>query len=814
MTPHDQAARHAITTETARNMFVVAGAGSGKTSALVARITTLVVRDGIRLRNIAAVTFTEKAGAELRDRLRAKFERSASLAETDDERSRALQALEDLDTAAIGTLHSFAQRILLLHPIEAGLPPKLDVLDEVGSSISLEEQWQRALLSLLEEPSIAPALQRALLSGKLDQLESLFKALTNDWDLIDSHVLAHEPAPLDRPLPPALLSAAAALNRTRTACLSADSLLTYLDKASAMLPGLADGDDLVRYQALLGAAALTTILRDDGSYKRIGSAGNWLGLAGGIDEAKAAYDQFRSEAIHACAQAQTIVLSHITTWLARRVLASADERRRNGELIFHDLLVLARQVLREDSSVTESISRRYTHLLLDEFQDTDPIQIEIAVRIAGGAAGAAHPNWQDITIPAGSLFVVGDPKQSIYRFRRADIALYLNVQDWFETQFGRESIVLLDTNFRSVPGLLTWVNEAFGELIKAEPARQPRYDPTRPPTANRWAAPPHHQSPTSGWTRHEFRHVGNATRLREMEADGVAAIISRAVQEQWPVQEVNPLSGQTLTRPIQRSDIAVLVPARTSLPILRRTLDDAGIPYRAEASSLMYQSEDVAELLLAAQAVADRSDTFALVMTLRSPLFGLGDDDLWRWKQSGGSFSLASPPTGPNAEMLCQLPVHLAMDHLRRLSFEAHRLTPADLLDRLIRERRALEVVADAPDAADRWRRLRFVIDQARAWSENAHGGIRAYLEWAKRQSSETARVYEAILPETDLDAVRVLTIHAAKGLEYPMVILSGLTALPRNQTGVRLLWTRRQLRHQRDLRTPDNQLHRGCTTG
>ncbi len=790
MTHTDQAARRAIEDQTGRNLFVVAGAGSGKTSALVDRIATLVARDGVRLGHLAAVTFTEKAGAELRDRLRARFERLARDATSAEARARAEEALDELDLAAIGTLHSFAQRVLLLYPIEAGLPPALDVMDEVGSSITLEEQWRHALVALLEDPALRPALQRALLSGKLDHFESLFKALTNDWDLIETHVLRQPPPPLRQPIPQALLAAAAALNRARAACTSPDGLAGYLDRAAVLLPGLDVADDLGRYRTLIAAGSLGTMLREDGSFKRIGAAANWRELPGGIDEARAAYENFRTEAIRAATQGRTVVLAHITTWLAGRVRAAADERRRNGELVFHDLLVLARQVLRDSADVAEALSRRYTHLLLDEFQDTDPIQIELAVRIAGGAAGTAHTDWRDIAIPPGSLFVVGDPKQSIYRFRRADIGLYLDVHDWFASRFGGEAIVRLDTNFRSVPGILDWVNHAFGELIAAQPGRQPAYDPLQP---NRVAlpAPPSTAVTYLGWSGHNFAHRGNAEALRDLEAADVAGIISRAIDEGWTVEEVDPLTGVRNTRGIRRSDIAVLVPARTSLPMLRRALDEAGIPYRAEASSLVYQSEDVAELLLAAQAVADRSDHFALVMTLRSSLFGLGDDDLWRWKQAGGAFSLAGfVPADQEADALRALPVYPAMEYLRQLSFEAPRLTPADLLDRLIRDRRVLEVVADAGDAADRWRRLRFVVDQAHAWSQNAHGGIRAYLEWARRQSSETARVYESILPETDLDAVRVLTVHAAKGLEYPMVILSGLTALPQKRPGVRLLWT------------------------
>ena len=791
MAPRDSAARQAIREQTDQNMFVVAGAGSGKTSALVGRIRTLVLRDGVRLATIAAVTFTEKAGAELRDRLRAEFERSIQEGEAI---KAAEQALVDLDLAAIGTLHSFAARILMLHPIEAGLPPQLTPADEIGSGIAEDEEWARVLIHLLEDETIRPALQRALISGNLDQLQHLYAKLSADWDLIDSRVLSQRERPLRVPYLATLQAAASRLQACCQACTGHDKLLDYATTALDWASGLDTDDDLQRYRTLTTASDLWNVVKPDGVYVQQGAKRNWRALAGGIDDAKAAYADLREAAIAAAGEATTIVLEHTTTWIARKVLESADERRRTGELTFHDLLVVARQVLRERSDVAEALSRRYTHLLLDEFQDTDPIQIELAVRIAGGAAGAAHADWTEITVPPGSLFVVGDPKQSIYRFRRADIGLYLGVQDWFGRTFGNDAIVELDTNFRSVPGVLDWVNQTFERLITHIPEQQPPYlglhsyrDPLPEPPAT---AVTH-----LGWEEHDFTHDGNARTLRELEAADVAHLIAKAVAEGWPVNHRDPLSGETRVRPIRKADIAVLVPARTSLPMLKEALDGQGITYRAIAASLLYSNEDIAELLLAVQAVADRSDRFALVMTLRSSLFGLGDDDLWRWKLAGGRFSLAGFTRDDESEALRDLPVYPAMAYLRQLSLDAPRLTPADVLDRLIRDRRVLEVASDtgdASEAADRWRRLRFLVDQARAWSETAHGGIRAYLEWAKRQTSETAQVYESILPETDVDAVRILTVHAAKGLEFPMVVLSGMTALPNNQRkGISLLWTR-----------------------
>ncbi len=475
-----------------------------------------------------------------------------------------------------------------------------------------------------------------------------------------------------------------------------------------------------------------------------------------------------------------VVLAH---WLAVRVVDAAQERRAEGRLEFHDLLVLARELLRgsEDSAagyVRDALSQRYRRLLLDEFQDTDPIQIELAVRIAGGRA-ASQKSWEDVVVPAGSLFVVGDPKQSIFRFRRADIGMYLKSKE----VLGRSQAgVRLTTNFRTVAPILDWVNAVFSWLIMGQEDRQPSYEALDSRRALETDAGP--AVTVLGADEHEDRP--NASTLREREAADVAAVVRQALDPEKPWRVCDPRTG--VWRDAQAKDIAVLVPARTSLPFLEKAFDSQGVPYRAESSSLVYEASEVRDLLGAARAVADPSDALALVTTLRSALFGCGDDDLWRWKQAGGVFHLLAPVDGALADS----PVGHAISYLRRLHYDARWMTPSELLGRLVTDRRMLETAARTwgPRARDQWRRIRFVVDQARAWSEAEHGGLRTYMAWASRQGEDTSRVAEAVLPETDAQAVRVMTVHAAKGLEFPIVVLSGMTSGKYTPRGVRLLWT------------------------
>ncbi len=761
----DQDARDRIRDDTASTLFVDAGAGSGKTSSLIDRVTTLALVDGFSLRNIAAVTFTEKAGAELRDRLRAAFEKEYRAADGA-RKALAAAALDDLDGAAIGTLHSFAQRILTLHPIEAGLPPLIEVLDEVGSSVAFENRWAVLQRELLDDEALAPAVRLALAAGvKLEHVRSLTRAFQSDWDLIEEHVLDEELAEITVPALGLLVAEAQALASRADECTREDD--KFLPRLAALGAWSTDHGAATQPETVIHA--LTAARGLSWAY---GQSPNWRkgASASVLNEIKDSCKAWQAKAQAVFDDLLNASLRPLAHWVAERVRRAARGRMAEGRLEFHDLLVVARDLLRENADVRAALQERYPRLLLDEFQDTDPIQIEIAVRIAGGA-GAQAVDWADVDIPQGSLFVVGDPKQSIYRFRRADIGMYLRAQERIGTT------LTLNANFRTTSPVLGWLNEVFSSVIVPVESAQPPYVALTPTRKDKAVGPP---VVVLGEAPHDRKTT--AAEMRECEAADVAAVIRRALDERWTMYDDRTAEW----RPVRLGDIAILVPARTSLPFLEEALDDAGIPYRAESSSLVYQAGEVRDLLAAARAVADPSDLLSCVTALRSPLFGCGDDDLWVWKRDRGSFSILAPVPDDKVDH----PVGKALRYLGRLHNRSRWMAPSEVLGAIIADRRLLEVAADNPRARDQWRRLRFVVDQARAWAETEHGGLRAYLAWAARQGEETARVAEAVLPETDVDAVRVMTVHAAKGLEFAMVVLSGMSAAPRQQGGVRVLWT------------------------
>ena len=399
--------------------------------------------------------------------------------------------------------------------------------------------------------------------------------------------------------------------------------------------------------------------------------------------------------------------------------------------------------------------------------NTDLIQVELAVRIAGGAVEAA--SWRDVVVPEGSLFFVGDAKQSIYRFRRADIGTYLDAR----AVFGET--LALTTNFRSSPEVLSWVNAVFGTLIQSKDRVQPGFHaldvaPGRPTGTG--------SVTVLGAMAHPSDQSFSADMVRTEEATDIAALVTTALHERWSVTERHGSTWRD--RPIRPDDITILLPYRTAILALETALDDVGVPYRTEAASIVYSAPEVRELLTCLRAVDDPTDELAVVATLRSSLFGCSDADLWRWRAAGGTWSLfRAAPEGP---------VGSALTCLGGWARARSRSTPSELLEGVLEHRRVLEVAVDSPRYREVWRRLRFVVDQARAWSEAEHGSLREYLRWAARQAEDSARVTESVLPEDDAESVRITTIHASKGLEFPSVIVAGLATSGRNRRPT-VLW-------------------------
>jgi ATP-dependent helicase/nuclease subunit A len=749
--PPDQAVRVAATTQLDTTLFVEAGAGTGKTTMLVDRVVALVSTKTARMDQIAAITFTEAAAAELRDRLAQKFE---SLA-TDDPEDPVSAAVNALDASAVTTLHGFSRKILAEQPFAVGLPPLFEVADASSSRVAFDERWGRFVNELLGDPVHEDMVVRALSCGMTwERLRVAALACEENWDLLEDQVETPAlPPPLKSQRLVDLLRQAVDL---RTECSdSNDTLFVHLTTRTVpilTLIGQASGEiDLL--QILSGTSGLRA--------SKAGRKENWTTSSVGVarkEDVLSLLREAESERVQLIDQTVQWVLTRLFGAINSFTLDAAAERRSSGRLAFHDLLVLARQLVRDHPTARAELHDRYTHILIDEFQDTDPIQAELAMYLAAGraadATGSMHAEWEDLPIPPGRLFFVGDPKQSIYRFRRADINLFMKVKDRVVGD-----ALPLTTNFRSRPGIVAWVNAVFGGVFgQGEPGKQPNYVPLEP-------FEDHGRDNERGLAPvivlGSRAMNDSADGVRAAQANDIVAAIATMHAEGW-------LLGDP-AQPLRYADVAVLVRTRTGLPILEEAFRTAGVPYQLESSSLVYESDEVQQLLATLRAIDDPTDALSVLATLRSPGFGCGDDDLYAHHAAGGGWDPRSVPTDLHGPVADALGVLGSYHDMRWWS------SVGALVSQVVADRHLMSLALADDRPRETWRRIRFLMDQARLFDESNGGDLRAFLRWTNHQSEDGARVTEAILPESDDDAVRISTVHAAKGLEFPVTILLGL---------------------------------------
>jgi len=770
----DAAARRRILTEFSSSYFVEAAAGTGKTTALVGRIVGLVLAGAGTLDRIVAITFTEKAAGEMKLRLRSEIERARTEV-VREQRDRLDRALEELELARIGTIHAFCGDLLHERPVEAGIDPLFEVASEEEAETLADEAFENWFQRVLADPpeGVRRILRRR--SGRQSPREQLRGAMRG----LREHRDFPEPwrrDPFDRN--GVIDTLMAELSRLGTLAATSswprDPLARNLDEIARFV------EESIRLEAVRSRDydGLEAASRSLARLRSWGYKGAQRTTFGGLsrDQVLVRRDQAKAnlERFIAASDADLAPLLHeaLQVPITDYELLKANA----GRLDFLDLLIEARDLIRDDADVRRELQQRFTHFFVDEFQDTDPLQAEILFLLAADDPG--ETDWRAARPVAGKLFLVGDPKQSIYRFRRADVALYEEVK---ERLLGAGAELLhLTTSFRAPPSIQSFVNGAFAAAMAAgADGGQAAYVPLQPSRPEIAGGPTLVALPVP----RPYGDYGRIVkwRINESFPDGVGAFIDWLVKESgWTVEE----EGRTV--PIRPRHIAILFRRFRNFgaDVTRsyvRALEARRIPHVLVGGRSFHDREEVIALRNAISAIEWPDDELKVFATLHGPFFALGDEALLVFRQyANGDGALETRRLNPMQTIdraalnPTDTEVADALELLRRLHVGRNHRPIAETINMLLAAVRAHAGIALWPTGEQALANCQRLIDMARHFERGA-SSFRAFVDRLEADA-ERGEAAEAPIVEEGTEGVRVMTVHKAKGLEFPVVFLADPT--------------------------------------
>lgn len=691
---NDREARERIRQDLNTNFMVEASAGSGKTASLVSRVVAGLIQGVYRVENLAVVTFTRKAAAELSSRLRLELEKAG-----------AAEALAHFPEMFLGTIHSFCGQILREYPVESGISPTFQEMEETADRnlqrrmlrIALEETQGQFLRRQLAEfgaspTDLLPALQQLCDHGDLEYPAPNFTPpdLPSSWQKIQAFARSLQPH-----LP--------------ESC-EADPTCKVLSLSLNLLNHLRRGDPTQPQTHLRVLGDWETSPKPVKRYWGVSRAEQNSRL----ETVQRLLEEFRT----------TFVLPQLAFWraylyglclpfLVHVRQQCQEERRVQGLVSYHDLLRKCRNLLVEQPQVLQRLQLRYQHLLVDEFQDTDPLQAEIFWRLAADRVGLA--DWRQLRPRAASLFLVGDPKQSIYRFRQADIELYHLLRN--RLLFCGGQVLTLSSSFRSSPALCAWINTTFQQILPAYSPLVSQKDPSPGPAVR-----------TLTLSSSRYGEVSDD------EAERIADYIQA--------------SGRV------PGDFMILTSRKAELPLYQQALQARGIPFQSSGEPKPLEGLGQAFLGLL-KALADPSDRAALVGALRGRFFGHSDSELFLHCQAKGPLRIVDQPATSEVDSSLAL-LHRLREGVRRLAAGA------------AAQRIAEELALSQLQGADE---IDSLVEEL---SEAGESGMT--LSQSLSEILEAGTVLPRNLHSGQSDVVRIMNLHKAKGLEAKVVFLAAPT--------------------------------------
>ena len=785
--PADDVARQAAIAIHDRSFLVEAGAGSGKTAVMAGRIA-MMLAEGVEPKFIAAVTFTEFAASELLIRVREfvselaarriPTELRVALPDglSEDQRHHLSAASDAIDEITCSTIHGFCQRLIKPYPVEADIDPGATVMDRDQADLAfveIVETWLREELTgeaggllaelVLQDPSETVGLIHKILGhlrghrviindiqGDLAPLVITFRGAMDDFNAFVRDANANE--------------AETAIIADRFAKLAEGIAFALTAETPA---------ELVQ---LLLTRPHPDLFTDSGSFRKYKKKGKWGEAAKRVGLAKADGDRLNVMAdthYARCCDTWTGLLQSVAAriladliHLVQPVMARFRDYKRSAALLdFDDLIFAARDLLRDHDEVRRALSARFAHVLVDEFQDTDPLQTEIFWRLCGDPLdGGEAGDWTSFQIHPGALFLVGDPKQAIYRFRGADIAAYIRVREAFLAQ-DPDSVLSISTNFRSCAPIMKYVNERFETLLSVENG-QPGFnalDPFQPKRVKGLSVA------ALDIAVADEEGKASAMQRRDGEAEAVAVMCARLIGSEAILDRK---SGEH--RICKAGDIALLAPTGSDLWRYEEALERRRIPVATQAGKGLFRRQEVQDLIAVTRVLADQRDTLALGALLRGPLVGLTEEELldivWELPR------LEDAPDTPQRLDLRVAPEAIAHPHARDiieklqvLRRRVNATTPHELLSQAIDVLRVRPILLQRH--RDQGERTLANVDLYLSFSRPyAVRGLRAFAEAMSAAWTDKSRAVEG-RPDAQEEAVALYTMHAAKGLEWPIVM-------------------------------------------
>ena len=770
----DYAARDAIRHSLQESFLVEASAGTGKTTELTRRIVNLLKSGLGKVENIVAVTFTNKAAGELKIRLRQGLDDARASAETQDELDNLNASLSHLEEAFIGTIHAFCAQILRERPVEARVDPAFEEITESESSRIFEEAFQIWFQERLAQDS--PGLRRALARlawpdpwEKMQPIEQLkfagrklldWRDFCTPWrrELFDRRARIDD---LLRRIEDVAAIARKARNSKDAFVDSLKPLSEFRARSFEHTGSEADWDTL--------EALLVKLSRDMSKQNQRGSG--YFGEGVTREEAIVARDQLRQQLNEFQIRSDADLASLLRDEMSSLVDCYERLKRKSGKLDFLDLLLFARQLVRDNAEVRAYLQKRHTHIFVDEFQDTDPVQAETLLLLSSDDPSVS--DWKEVTPAPGKFFAVGDPKQSIYKFRRADVLLYRGIQDRLSARGVRH--VKLTVSYRSTRPIQQFVNAAFRPLMTGDQlSGQAEYSDLEEHLAAYETQPSLIALPVP--KPYGQRNVTKG-KINQNLPPATGAFVHWLLRESgWKVRD--PEAGGELV-PVAARHVCILFRrfVNNGEDVTRpyiRALEAHEIPHLLVGSRSFHRREEVETMRSALTAVEWPDDELSVFAALKGSLFAIEDALLLRFRIEAGKLRpFATLPEDLAEEFH---PIRDALGLLRDLHKRRNWRPVADTVQELLEFTRAHASFALRPAGQQVLANVYRIADLARNFEITGGISFRGFVDELARQA-DRSDASEAPVVEYASDGVRLMTVHTAKGLEFPVVILADMTA-------------------------------------